>query len=744
MSVGVPSAGGGSRRAIELEAFTGEVASLYQPVDPEPGVARLVDPASATETLHWGRNYLYRTVLETTAGPVDVVVKQFRNQGWRAVLRRRLKGSKALLSWRMAWRFQEAGVPTAEPVLWLESRRADGPSFFVTRYLEGVTEARYLLRAANQDRVGADFPEIDYEGFLAELGRRLRRMHEAGLWHRDLSIGNVLLRTGLPAEDASLGGPRVPELFIVDLNRARSRRRLSLSQRTRDLCRLALFRRHDQEALLRAYWGEDASGYGFKRWLYRLYHRGFLRKIETKKRLRGGFRGLRDLFRVRRSHAHIPPPPEHATARDKIVWDHLSDQPHQHAGKAEKLMVRLADAGGHAEAFAALVGAAPRIWRRYRHLQRELYRRPVPLGALGVGLRPYPEDPAALLEAIDELGVRHALLRLHPWQEEHDAEEELARELRARGVDLAFSLPQNRELVKDPERWRRSLETLAERFVPYGRSFQVGQAVNRSKWGIWNPREYAQLANVASEVLRGHGSVELLGPSVIDFEYHATAALLHLRRFDTPFDAVAALLYVDRRGAPENRQAGLDTVDKVVLLRAIAETARNSGERCWITEVNWPLWEGPHSPAGRDVSVDEESQADFLVRYALLALGTGLVERVYWWQLVARGYGLATPTPGGLRRRPSFRAMATLLRCLRGATFLGPLEAPDGARLYRFEIPGGTHTVVGWSTAGEISARLPRPPARVFGRDGEEIAAPGSDEVEIGPSPRYFLLEEGP
>jgi hypothetical protein len=82
------------------------------------------------------------------------------------------------------------------------------------------------------------------------------------------------------------------------------------------------------------------------------------------------------------------------------------------------------------------------------------------------------------------------------------------------------------------------------------------------------------------------------------------------------FDAVSALLYVDRCGPPEGRQAGFDTLDKVRLLRAIADTGVNGGRgRCWITEMNWPLWEGPHSPAGRAVAIDEEIQADHLARY---------------------------------------------------------------------------------------------------------------------------------
>ncbi|MCB1055260.1 MAG: hypothetical protein KDD11_07070, partial [Acidobacteria bacterium] len=97
-------------------------------------------------------------------------------------------------------------------------------------------------------------------------------------------------------------------------------------------------------------------------------------------------------------------------------------------------------------------------------------------------------------------------------------------------------------------------------------------------------------------------------------------------------------------------------------------------------------------------------------------------------------------TEGGLRRRASFAAMATLLRQLAGSTFLGPLPAPEGARLYRFETAGGGETVVGWSTAGTVAARLPRPAVRVVGRSGDELDLETGDEAEVGPSPRYFEL----
>jgi tRNA A-37 threonylcarbamoyl transferase component Bud32 len=719
-----------------LPGWTGELAAGVRPADLAAAVGVLADPAAALKTLHWGRNYLYLARLETADGPLEVVVKQYRNRTRRDRLKRRLQGSKAEKSWRIAHALLAAGIATPAPVMRIESASAAGPSLYVCRYLPDVIEARYLFRAANTGKNKGEeaerFSKVDFPAFVEALGRTARRLHDAGFWHRDLSGGNLLLRFDTDGRPA--------EIHLVDLNRTRMGRPPSVSERLRDLSRLALFNPEHQELLLRSYWGEPARG--FRRGLYLMYHHAFRWKNDAKKGARGARDRLKRLLVPRGTHAHIPAAPEGAGARDKAVWDHLSDQPHQHAGRLEKLRVRLADVRSHGVEAAAVAGALPRIRRRYRELKRDLHASPVDFSGLGVGVRPWPENPAGLLALIEELGMRHVLLRLHPWEEDHGAEEALARELHARGLEVTFALPQNRELVRDPARWRRALEALALRFTPYGTRFQIGQAINRSKWGIWNLREYLELARSAEEILRRWPGVQLLGPSVIDFEYHVTAAALNLGNPGFRFDAVSALLYVDRRGAPENRQAGLDTEDKAVLLRAIAETARNASNRCWITEVNWPLREGPHSPAGRDVSVDEETQADYLVRYYLLALGTGLIERVFWWQVVARGYGLVDPAdPANPRRRPSFLALKTLIRELDGARLEEVLPAPPPARLYRFRRPAGTEVVVGWSATDQlVRAILPRPAVVTIERDGEKMAAPTGVEVAVGASPRYFRL----
>jgi hypothetical protein len=735
MSEGGTSTVSSGVKELAVEGYRGAVTSGLELRDLGGTVHRLVDPANAKETLHWGRHYLYSVEIETPSTPFEVVVKQFRNQGMWARLRRRLGGSKALKSWRGALAIIDAGVATPEPLMLIESIAPDGPSFYVSRRRPEFFEARYFFRALNAGREVELFPQVDARGFLESAGKTLRRLHDGGVWHRDVSVGNLLVRY----ED---GEQSEPTIYLVDLNRARVGRRMTTGRRTRDLCRLRIFHPAHQEIFLRSYWGKDERGFARKRLLYRIFFRGFLARGWIKESIRNPFRSLLAVVKPRHGHVHLPPAPADTSRRDKVVWDPLSDQPHQHAGRLEKLSVRLGEPrvlGGLAWVVASHL---PRLRRRYLELKQGLYRQPQPWGGVGLAVRPWERDPEGLLAAVEELGVRNILLRLHPWQEDHAAEEVLARDLAKRGCDLTYALPQNRDLVRDPARWRSSVGEIAERFLPLGRRFQVGQAVNRSKWGVWNLREYLSLVGSASEVLRQRGEVELLGPAVIDYEFHVTAAVLNLSREGLYFDIVSSLLYVDRRGAPENRQLGFDTVDKVVQLKAIAETARNCGGRSWITEVNWPLREGPHSPAGRAVSVDEEQQADYLTRYYLLALGTGLVERVYWWQLAARGYGLMAPDESGeLRRRPSFRALQTLTRHLEGSTFLGPLPTAEPVRLYLFRQPDGSELVVGWTTSGRASTALPSAVRRLVSRDGEELSFSSRAEVEVDGSPRYIWLE---
>ncbi len=673
----------------------------------------VLDPESTSETLHWGRNWLYAAELEVEGSePIPVVSKLFRHQTLKSRLRRRMRGSKAARSYRAAAAVEAAGVRTPEPLLYADSFELEGPSWFVCRRLEEALEVRYVLRALNAGTAAFDFPSVSTPALLKAMGALAARLHEHQIWHRDLTSGNVLIWPPPPAE-----GPVVDDfsgrLFLLDLNRARLERPVSRNERMRELARMPVHNEADQEIFLAGYYGEREVP-ALDRFLYRCHHQGFLLKNRSKKSVRGFFRRLADMLLPRRKpHVHIPPSEEGTAVRDRIVWDRLSDQPHQHASKLDKLRVRARDAPGHLHMLGLAAGLLARSRSRARELTKAAFQVPIEFPLPGIALRPWPKAPEALLAEVEALGVQRVLLRLHAWEPEGRGDEEaLAKALNERGIEVDFAVPQNRDLVRDPAAWRRELEDIAERFLPLGQHFQVGQAVNRSKWGVWRAREFVDLYSAAREVLRASAAasereVRVLGPAVIDFEPHATAGYLGRRAEGFEFDVVSHLLYVDRRGAPENRQLGQGTVGKLAWMRALAEKSPNcSSGRSWVTEVNWPLQEGPHSPAGKDVAVSEERQADYLARYFLMALGSGLAERVYWWQLIARGYGLIAPDPKdptNLRRRASFDALAWLAREMSGRVVLGRLRTTADIWLLRFAPRAceddQREVLVGWSAS---------------------------------------------
>ena len=734
---GVERSGG---RRIEGATLRGVVRPEIEVTENE--LRRVIDPKAAEKTIHWGRNYLYQARLETGGGELPVVVKIFREEGARRRLQRRLKGSKAERCFAASVAMLEASIPVPEPLAALETAESAGASYFLYRPIGEALEARYLFRARNAGSEREQFPEVSLDLFLARLGALLRRMHDASLWHRDVSAGNVLLEgdwSGRP-------GVATGELYLIDLARTRSGKRLTTSERMRDLARLPLHRAEDRATLLESYAGGEPGAY--ERTLLALHHHAFHLRHRAKDRLRGLRKALPSL-KSRGTHPHIPQAAEGAAVRERVVWDPLSDQPHLHAGRSAKLRTRLADAGIHLREAAVLVRRVPAIAARYRALRRTLHHDSVPFGEVGIGLHGGSAPGAELVAEVEALGVRRVLLRVQPWENELARDAELARELHSRGCDLVLAVPQNRELVRDLPRWRSALEEIADRFAGLATHVQIGHAINRSKWGIWNQREYAELVLAAADVFarsrgaRGDAPMKIVGPGVIDFELYATCIALDWPENPVRFDAVTSLLYVDRRGAPENRQAGLDAVGKATLLRATIATSRDGDRESWITEVNWPLHEGPHSPAGRHVAVSEEAQASYLARYYLSMLGSGMVERVYWWQLVARGYGLVDRDDNRLRRRPSWHALAFLARTVTGARTLPIAGSPPSLRVHVFGRPDGAPLVAAWSSDDQpVEWNLPSGVLRLFDRDGRELAVPVGGTTKVGGAPIYVELAE--
>jgi hypothetical protein len=274
---------------------------------------------------------------------------------------------------------------------------------------------------------------------------------------------------------------------------------------------------------------------------------------------------------------------------------------------------------------------------------------------LGCGVSPRQDQ--AVQDLVAELGVRRLLVRLPLWDRRAQAATRSLIEALPH-CRWHVVIPQDRRAVCQPQHWRDEVLGLARDLPPQVESLQIGHAVNRLKWGCATIGEYLDLYAACHDVLRmERPDLTLLGSGVIDFEPVATLrSLVNGRQFR--FDACAAALYVDRRGGPDGRQYGLfDFAAKLRTVAAMVAAAPRCGKRLWITEVNWPLQgTAPWAPTSEAECVDEEAAGAHLDAYLGIAWDSGLVERVYPWQLIAPGYGLVD-SRGGLHRRSSFKVL---------------------------------------------------------------------------------------
>jgi len=417
-------------------------------------------------------------------------------------------------------------------------------------------------------------------------------------------------------------------------------------------------------------------------------------------------------------------------------WNEFADQPHNVAPRAERLKHHIRRADGYAALLAWNVWTIGRAWLPYRRLRKRMHlRRSEFKNAFGCAVSPLQGRDKDVLSLLAETGVRQTLVRVPSWERHNLARlESFIRRLRGEGFDVLAALLQNRNDVLNPGGWREFLDEAFTRLGPLCSAFEVGHAWNRTKWGVWDYGEYLDLAAPAFG-LAGLRGLKLVGPAVIDFEFHLYPPTLAV----LPFDTVSSLLYVDRAGAPENGQAGWTAADKVCLLKAMVEAGARRPSRIWITEVNWPLQgTGPYSPASGRPNVTEDEQADYLVRYHVLCLSGGYIDRVYWWQLIAPGYGLADSREGALRRRPAFLAYKTMVGELEGAVFLGR-EASLGAEIFHFE-RGQDRLAVCWTPGRTRTHDFGRAVRRVIDRDGRETKPSSSSGLELEGSPVYVFF----
>lgn len=146
-----------------------------------------------------GRNTV--AVASTPGGELNV--KKFHRPAWiNSLVYTLLRESKALRSFNYAMRLTALGIDTPQPVACVECRRGSRltDSYYISRQIT-ADEFRYVERRPDEDAL------------LRALGHEMARLHDAGVWMRDFSPGNILF-------NADPAAPHGYRFHYVDLNRS--------------------------------------------------------------------------------------------------------------------------------------------------------------------------------------------------------------------------------------------------------------------------------------------------------------------------------------------------------------------------------------------------------------------------------------------------------------------------------------------------------------------------------------------
>ena len=432
--------------------------------------------------------------------------------------------------------------------------------------------------------------------------------------------------------------------------------------------------------------------------------------------------------------------------RTAFRWDHFSDQPAT-LDRSTKRRLRRLGARDELRKWLVSLSRSPLLFKRLSRDGRfEAFRNDHRIG-LCVNLeRPFEDKrtlPASEIAGlIEPLNIRRLAVRL-PLRDIGRLEEYVAFISHFSGYEVLIVVLQDREFIEESEKLEHALRRIFAALSGTVGHYQIGNAVNRLKWGFASQREYLEFFDTAWNLRnREFPDLKLLGGAVIDFELHEHLGSLN-NRFRFRYDGYASLLYVDRRGAPENRQLGFDLLDKLKILdRLVARSGkvRSRGSApLWVTEVNWPLRDtGRHAPAEGDCRVGESEQLWYLVRYFLLALASGSVAACFWHQLVAPGYGLIDNRGGTLRKRPAFRGFATLCRLFNGAAIEGFARQEELGHYRLTARKEGVEILALWRCGGTVS--IPMPPGKVvIGIEGEPVDVRPGQPLTIGESTVYLV-----
>ena len=160
------------------------------------------------------------TVAHVSIGSQTLVIKRYNIKNTRHALRRCLRPSRAMVSWKNAHRLRFLGIATPRPLAVIEERWGGlrKRAYFIMTHLSGQTIDHAIRDAINDSQA--------LESYLDQLAELLKQLAVAQISHGDFKATNFLVSSG--------------QLYLVDLDGMQTHRSSSSFQRTfhKDLLRL--------------------------------------------------------------------------------------------------------------------------------------------------------------------------------------------------------------------------------------------------------------------------------------------------------------------------------------------------------------------------------------------------------------------------------------------------------------------------------------------------------------------------
>jgi hypothetical protein len=247
---------------------------------PEPSLGDKLMPEKMADHAELAVLRDRRNRLWNIAHPLDrqrqLTVKLSRPRGLKR-LTDRFKPSKGRRHWNTASTMLQRGISTPAPIAFYERHRNSGirDSYYICEFIPDTFSSRHVCGAFRQGQ--KDFRGLDKDQWFDLLTSYICKMHNAGILHRDLSVGNLMLTQ---AKDGQI----TP--YLIDIGRAKVvKGPLAGRHRILDLMRICYkLDWSDSELFIRSYsksWGEEFSPY------WRLAVRYYDIKQRTKKFFKG-------------------------------------------------------------------------------------------------------------------------------------------------------------------------------------------------------------------------------------------------------------------------------------------------------------------------------------------------------------------------------------------------------------------------------------------------------------------------